>query len=241
MLMRGNIPPTTISTPLITSDRKPTQLTTCHSRRGRTGRERPDVESNVDEGCPRLQATTDRAACVAAPQQHQSPPPATRHSPQGAVPRHGEGDQRRRRTVAQRHTAGCGPRPGPAPAAARRSPTRHVPRQQQEAGGNEDILSSATGPSTTRCSKDVTTHQHLPGARPGSPCPVPACSGQPLPGERRFSSALGNSRIFTVPLDLRILSATRIFRLFSDVCCGSYGSSVISWVAWHAGNFQLRL
>jgi hypothetical protein len=54
------------------------------------------------------------------------------------------------------------------------------------------MLSSATGPSTDRCSKDVTTHQHRPGARPGSPCPVPACSGQPLPGERRFSSALGN-------------------------------------------------
>ena len=56
-------------------------------------------------------------------------------------------------------------------------------------------MSSATGPSTARCSKDVTTHQHRPGARPGRPCPVPACSGQPLPGERRFSSALGN-RVF---------------------------------------------
>jgi hypothetical protein len=70
----------------------------------------------------------------------------------------------------------------------RRSPTRHVPRQQQQDEGKEDILSSATGPSTARCSKDVTTHQHRPGARPGRPCPVPACSGQPLPGERRFSS-----------------------------------------------------
>ena len=54
----------------------------------------------------------------------------------------------------------------------RRSPTRHVPRQQQQAGGNEDILSSATGPSTARCSKDITTHQHRPRDRPGRPCPV---------------------------------------------------------------------
>jgi hypothetical protein len=69
----------------------------------------------------------------------------------------------------------------------RPGPTRHVPRQQQQDEGKEDILSSATGPSTVRCSKDVTTHQHRPGARPGRPCPVPACSGQPLPGERRFS------------------------------------------------------
>jgi hypothetical protein len=55
-----------------------------HSRRGRTGRERPDVEADVDEGGLRLQAATDLAACVAAPQQHQPPPPATRRSPQGA-------------------------------------------------------------------------------------------------------------------------------------------------------------
>jgi hypothetical protein len=45
---------------------------------------------------------------------------------------------------------------------------------------------------SARCSKDVTTHQHRPGARPGRPCPVPACSGQPLPGQRRFSPPLRN-------------------------------------------------
>ena len=67
--------------------------------------------SDVDEGGPRLQAVTDRTACVAAPQKHQPPPPATRHSPQGAAPRHGEGGQCRRRTAAPRHTAGCGLRP----------------------------------------------------------------------------------------------------------------------------------
>ena len=61
--------------------------------------------------------------------------------------------------------AAPGPRPRPP---RRRSPTRHVPRQPQQAGGKEDILSSATGPSTARCSKNVTTHQHRPGARPGA-------------------------------------------------------------------------
>ena len=75
------------------------------------------------------------------------------------------------------------------------SPTRRVSRQQQQVGGKENILLSATGPSTARCSKDVTTHQHRPGASPGLPCPVPACSWQPLPGERRLSPPLGN-RIF---------------------------------------------
>jgi hypothetical protein len=117
--MRGNTLPTRRST----SHRSrptgnPPNGTTRHSRQGRTGRERPDVETDADEGGPRLQAPTDSAACVAAPQQkHQPPPPSTRCSPQGAAPRHGEGGQSRRRTAAPRHTAGCGPRPGPAPAA----------------------------------------------------------------------------------------------------------------------------
>jgi hypothetical protein len=47
----------------------------------------------------------------------------------------------------------------------------------------------------SRCSKDVTEHPQRPGARPDRPCPVPACSGQPLPGKRRFSFPLQN-RIF---------------------------------------------
>jgi hypothetical protein len=120
ILMRGNTPPTTRSPPHRSRpSRKPTQPTTRHSLRGRTGRERPDVEADVDEGGPRLQAATDRAACAAAPHQHQPPPPSTRRSPQRAVPRHGEGGQRLRRTAAPRHTANGGPRPGRAPAAAR--------------------------------------------------------------------------------------------------------------------------
>ena len=47
-------------------------------------------------------------------------------------------------------------------------------------------------PPQSRCSKDVTAHPHRPGVRPDHPCPVPACSGQPLPGKRRFSSPLRN-------------------------------------------------
>ncbi len=67
-----------------------------------------------------MQAPTDCVACVAAPQQqHQPPPPATRHSPQGAASQHGEGGQSLRRTAALRHTASCGPRPGPATADVR--------------------------------------------------------------------------------------------------------------------------
>ena len=134
------------------------------------------------------------------------PPPTARHASQPRItpatppskrtqstvaPLLGEGGQRRRRTVAQRHTACCGPRPCPSPAAPR--PATAAPHDTSPAnnnkGGKEDILSS-------RCSKDVTTYQHRPRARPGRPCPVPAFSGQPLPGERRFSSALGN-RVFS--------------------------------------------
>jgi hypothetical protein len=66
------------------------------------------VEADVDEGGLRLQASTDCVACAAAPQQHQSPPPATRLNPQGAASQHGEGGQRQLRTAATCHTAGCG-------------------------------------------------------------------------------------------------------------------------------------
>jgi hypothetical protein len=72
--------------------------------------------------------------CVKTPQQHQQPPPATRRSPQGAAPRHGEGVQRRRRTTAPRNTVGCGSRPGPAPAAAR--PAAAAPHDTSPANNN---------------------------------------------------------------------------------------------------------
>ena len=86
-----------------------------------------------------------------------------------------------------RHAAVGGHRPGPAPAATRpaaATPHDKPPRRQQQDAARPDVLYSTTGPSTARGSKDVTTHQHQPGARPGLPCPVPARSGQPLPGER---------------------------------------------------------
>ena len=74
-----------------------------------------------------MQAATDRVACVAAPQQHQPPPPAKGGSPH--LPRHWEGGQRRRRTASSRATPVlCPPRLPP----RHRSPTRHVPRQQQQ-------------------------------------------------------------------------------------------------------------
>jgi hypothetical protein len=140
----------------------------------------------------------------------------------GDTPRHGEGGQRRRRTAAQRHTACCRPCPGPAPATARpatadphntspannnRTKARRISCRSQmmmmsficsfrNKNEPKDIYPtsgySTTCPSTVRCSKDVTTHHHQPGARPGRPCPVPDYSGQPLPGERRFISPLGN-------------------------------------------------
>ena len=113
------------------------------------------------------------------------------------APAWGRGQPRRRTdTMCKTRPAegGAGPCPRLRPH-RRRRPTRHVPRQQKQTGGKEDILLSTTGPSTDRCSKDVTTHQHRPGSRPGRPYPIPACSGQPLPGERRFNFALGN-RVF---------------------------------------------
>jgi len=61
-------------------------------------------------------------------------PPAKERSPQGADPRQGEGGQRRRRIAATRHTAGCGPRPCPAPDAAR--PAAAAPHDTSPANNN---------------------------------------------------------------------------------------------------------
>jgi hypothetical protein len=75
-------------------------------------------------------------------------------------------------------------------------PPQHVPRtHDNRMAGRQMSCRQQTAPPQSRCSKDVTAHPHRPGARPGRPCPVPACSGQPLPGKRRFSSPLRN-RIF---------------------------------------------
>ena len=122
-----------LSTPPITSDRKPTQPTTRHSRRRRTGLERPDVEADVDEGGLRLQAATDRSACVAAPHRTSHPPqqkdavhscaPARGRWPAPAQDRCAAPHGRLRATPVLRPR-----RPPP----RHRCPTRHIPRQQQQ-------------------------------------------------------------------------------------------------------------
>jgi len=70
----------TLSTPPITSSRIPTQLTTSHSWRGRTGLERHDIEADVDKGGPpgRLRPRVMRSHPAPAP----APSPLTRRSPQ---------------------------------------------------------------------------------------------------------------------------------------------------------------
>jgi len=123
---------------------------------------------------------------------------------QRAAPRHGEGGQRRRRTAARRHAAGGGSCPGPAPAAARPAavtPHDTPPVNNNRMAGRQMSCRQQTGPSTARCSKDVTTHQHRPRARPGRPCPVTACSGQPLPGKRRFQLPIAEQN-FSVNMEL---------------------------------------
>jgi hypothetical protein len=113
ILMRGNTPPTTRSPP---HRSRPT---------GNPPNRQPAKVGKEERGGrgPTSRRTSMRAAPDCRPPltaRHASqprsstihPPPATRRSPQGAAPRHGEGGQRRHRTAAPRHTAGCGPRPG---------------------------------------------------------------------------------------------------------------------------------
>jgi hypothetical protein len=184
---------TALSTPQITSDRKPTQHTTRHSQRGRTGRERPVVETDVNEGGPQLQPATDSVACVDAPHQHQTPPQQQDAVHRELRPLHGEGGQRRRRTAAPRHTAGCGPRPGRAPAADR--PADAAPHDTSPANYNrtEERRTSCCQQLAPPPSDAAKMSPRISiGPEPVLACPVPACSGQPLPGERRFSFPLGN-------------------------------------------------
>jgi hypothetical protein len=115
-----------------------------------------------------------RTSTRAAPERR--PPLTARHAPlprtstsQGRGP---EPAQDRRAAPRGRRRAAPGSSPRSRPP-RRHKPPRHAPRQQQQDGGKADVLSSATGPSTARCRKNVTTHQHRPGARPGRPCPVP--------------------------------------------------------------------
>jgi hypothetical protein len=121
------------------------------------------------------------------------PPPVTRRSPQGASPRHGEGGQLGCRTVAQRHKACCGLQPGPVvdlPATAAPHDTSPANNNRPE----EMRTSCCQQPAPPQCdAAKMSPHISIcPDPVLASPCPVPACSWQPLPGERRFRSALGN-------------------------------------------------
>jgi hypothetical protein len=65
--------------------------------------------------------------------------------------------------------------------------TSHTHNNWKEA--RQTSCRQQTAPPQPYCSKVFTTHLHRPGDRPDSPCPVPACSGQPLSGLIGFSPA----------------------------------------------------
>jgi hypothetical protein len=105
------------------------------SRRGRIGRERPNVEADVDEGGLRLQAATNSVACVAAPQQHHctSHPPHQKDAVHSFAPARGRGPaQAQDRCTAPHGRLRAPPVLRPRrPPPRHRSPTRQNPRQQQ--------------------------------------------------------------------------------------------------------------
>ena len=74
-----------------------------HSCRGRTGRERHDVEADVDEGDPQVQTATDRVEHATSPH-HNRHPPATRRTPHRT-------SSQTTHTTGNPHTAGDGHRP----------------------------------------------------------------------------------------------------------------------------------
>jgi hypothetical protein len=141
-LMRGNTPPTTRSPP--------------HQSR-RTGNPpnlQPVTVSEEERGG--RDPTSRRMQMREAP--YCRPPPTARYAsqPRSSTTSH---PPQKQDTVHRelRPGTGKGARAGagllrratrPAAGPRRRSPSRHVPCQQQQAGGNEDILSSGTGPST---------------------------------------------------------------------------------------------
>ena len=133
MLMRGNTPPTSRSHPTnhVQQDTR---------RRGRTGRERHDVEADVDRrGRP--------------PSAGRHRPPTARHAP---TPRtsssHHEGrgpapaqDRRAAPRGRRRAAPGTGPRRRPP---RRRNPHATLPANHNRMAGKADAPPSATGPST---------------------------------------------------------------------------------------------
>jgi hypothetical protein len=97
-------------------------------------------------------------------------------------------------TAGNQHTVVDGQLPVDAHADDR--PTDATPHDTHCANNNRMTGRQMSCPQQTAptecCSKHVTSHQHWPGDCPGRPCPVPACSGQPLTCQRRFSSSLWN-------------------------------------------------
>jgi hypothetical protein len=71
-----------------------------------------------------------------------------------------------------------------------------------------------TAPAQPRCSKDVTAHPHRPGARPGRPCPVPACNGQPPSGRMILLLLFLQKQSDRIQLPIR----NRFFLLLSSSC-----------------------
>jgi hypothetical protein len=132
----------------------------------------------------------------------QSPPPSNKKQSTSCAPARGPTQAQDPRAVSHgRRQAAPGARPRSRPP-SRPAPHDTLPRQQQQDAEREESRRMSchqqpAPPPIARCSKDFTTHQHRPGDHPGRPCPVPACSGQPLPGERRLSSPSGN-RIFSL-------------------------------------------
>ena len=172
--MRGNTPPTT---------RSP-------SHRSRPAGNPPNRQpATVGKEKRGGRGPTSRRTSTRAAPERRPPPTVGAYAPTPPATREGG------RTAAPRHAVGGEPRPGPAPARPAAA-TSHAtpPANHNSKAGKADALSSATGPSTARCSKDV-THHHRPGAR-RRPCPVAACSGQPLPGKRSFSSPLRDRNFF---------------------------------------------
>jgi hypothetical protein len=176
-LMRGNTPPTTRSPP------HRSRLT------GNPPNLQPVTVSEEERGGRdlTLSRTSRRTPIRAAPDCR--PPPTARHASQSRSSSISHPSQQQDKVhrelrpgtgkgaracagllrITTRQAAGPDRAPPPPPSAPQPQPHTTRPRQQQQAGGNEDILSSTTGLSTVTCSKDVTTHQHWPGARPGRP------------------------------------------------------------------------
>jgi hypothetical protein len=174
--------------PAIMSSRISTQSTTRHRRRGRAGRERHDVKSDDDGGC----GSRARQSLRALVMQSSAPAPGAPspwESVMGAIE-----DSNSQCTFLQMTYTAENPHAdgSTAPGARPRllPPRRRGPHATSPAptttGWQEDrcpVVSKRPLHSSRAAAKMSPAHPHRPGARPGRPCPVPACSGQPLARE----------------------------------------------------------